>query len=112
MDMEKVGQANVDPENISRVGFDVEGKTIDAVLLPYRGTEDYEVGVKESTNSDGDRSRLYLKLPKRVREAGHVAVEYYHDHETLAKGVAKVGAVAGIITVGSLVVMRLKKRKG
>lgn len=107
---EQIGQVDVDPERIAQIGFEIGGVPVEAVLLPDNSTPEYAVGAEDTMNDQGDRVRKYLKLPKRLREAGHTVVEYYHDHESLAKGVGAVSVIAGVITVGTLVVRRLKKR--
>lgn len=109
---EKLGQVDADAERFSRIWFEIEKVPVEAVLLPDKSTDEYTVGVEETVNDQGAKDRRYLKLPKRLREAEHTVIKYYQDHESLAKGLAAVSVVAGVITVGTLVVKRLRNVKG
>lgn len=114
---EKLGQVDLDPERIPQIEFEIEGVPVKAVLLPRKSTDEYAVddtesvvGVEETMDDQGDRDRKYLKIPKRLREAEHTVIKYYHNHESLVKGAAAVSVLAGVITVGTLVAKRFKKR--
>ena len=103
----KIGQVAFSENHIA-VEFSVDDTDINAALLPSDVDANYVVGVEESVTAEGDRQRRYLKLHKQITEAGRTAIEYYHDHDSLVKGIGVISAVAGIVAVGSLAIQRIK----
>lgn len=114
MGEEKLPKVTLDPERFITTSFLVGEKAVDAVLLPAKGKTspaDYVVGVEEQQDDEGMRTKRYLKIPRRLHEAKDTTVEYYHDHETLVKGVGAFAVVTGAVVVGSLFVKRFKDSK-
>ncbi len=109
--VENFGQIIISPE-IAMVGFKVGDQEISAALPPHRSSEsdNHVVGVEETINNEGVAERRYLKIPKYLRATSQVAVEYYESHDALVKGVAAISVVAGMITMGSLVALRVKNK--
>jgi|GEM_PF-2451334 hypothetical protein len=113
VDRLKLGQTELYHENYVQVEFDIADTHVSIALPEQTHLEDsdYVYGIDEVLDATGDRTRRYVKIPRKLREAGHVVVQYYDNHENLKKGTKAAAVVAGIITVGSLVALRLKNRR-
>ena len=109
----RLGQVELNPSQHARVEMTVGETGIAAALPPHRPLDDpeYVVGIEETIDEMGDRTRQYLKIQTKIRGASHAVVEYYDSHENLQKGVKAVSVVTGAVAVGSLVVWRYKKRR-
>lgn len=106
-----VGCVELNPKRHLEVSFDLGGTGISATLADEdQQDKDYVIGVEDSIDINGEQTRRYLKIPTYLRSAASTAVEYYESREALKKGVAAVGVVAGVIAVGSLVVLRVRKK--
>jgi hypothetical protein len=110
-DKSVVGCVELSTERHVGVSFEVDGTDVSATLADEdRQDTDYVIGVEDSIDINGEQTRRYLKIPTYLRSAASTAVEYYESREALKKGVAAVGVVAGVIAVGSLVVLRVRKK--
>lgn len=107
-----VGQVELDALRHIEVCFRVGDTDIAATLPPHHDEheEPFVVGVEDFIDEAGDRSRRYLKIPRKLRSATHTVVEYYDSHENLKKGAKAATVVAGALAVGSLVIMGYKRR--
>lgn len=95
------------------VELEIDGVAVAAELGVDSDAEhpDYVVGVEYAEPKNPEKTRHVLKIPRRLREAGHATIEFYENHDNLQKGVKAVSVLAGMVTVGSLVVLRLKKNR-
>jgi len=110
-DKSVVGCVELSTERHVGVSFEVDGTDVSATLADEdRQDTDYVIGVEDSIDINGEQTRRYLKIPTYLRSAASTAVEYYESRDALKKGVAAVGVVAGVIAVGSLVVLRVRKK--
>jgi hypothetical protein len=107
---ERRAAASFDDYETLRASFDIEGTSVDALLIPDK-EKDYVVGVTIDQHLDehGEPKRKYLRLPKRIRELGHTTVEFYESHEKLVKGIGAV-TIGGFVTLGSIKVFKAFKR--
>jgi hypothetical protein len=109
---EKVARVNLDPEIIATVDMTIGDQAIHTVLLGeaegFAPTAESVVGLQESRDAEGNMTRRFLKLPRRVMESKQTIVEFYEDHDSLVKGIT-VGSVVGLVAVGSLVIRRFQK---
>jgi hypothetical protein len=110
-DKSVVGCVELSTERHIGVSFEVDGTDVSATLADEDQQDtDYVIGVEDSIDINGEQTRRYLKIPTYLRSAASTAVEYYESREALKKGVAAVGVVAGVIAVGSLVVLHVRKK--
>jgi len=109
----RLGQVKLDTTRHLDVEFGVNGVEISVELQEDKKGEnlDYVVGIEEVEKHNKGSVRHYLKIQRKLREAGQTAVEFYESHDNLHNGVKVVSIVAGTITVGSLVVLSLKNRR-
>lgn len=114
LESSNLGKVELDPNRHWGIQLRIGEAEVSAILPLHRSAEDpdYVVGLEETLDEAGERTRRYLKIPKLLREAGHTAVEYYETHENLKKGAMAASVVVGAVAVGSLVVLRLKNRRG
>ncbi len=112
LDSEKVARANLNPESVSQVVCVIGNQAIDAELMtPEEGFEpqtDHVVAVQEVQDAEGNKTRRFLRLSKKVVETEPTEVSFFDSHEALIKGVGAV-VVTGLVVAGSLFVRRYKK---
>jgi len=112
--LEKLAQFTVDPEYTASVDFAVGDKAIHADILGeeegFAPTADSVFAVQEAKDADGNVTRQFLRISRKLVETKTVVVEFLEDHEsTIKKGGTAVAVISGVIAVGSLYAKRIKK---
>lgn len=112
---EKRAQITISPDYTAAVDFALEGQPIHADILGedegFAPTEDCVFGATELRDEQGNITKRFLKLPKKIMESHPAVIEFYDDHEKAIKvGVgAATTVLSGLVVAGSLYMKRYKK---